>query len=154
MDKRKVSNITSYFQVVKSTANVSADSELTLGKNIVVNKSPIEIRVPDKPFHPNVSYVFPKRMFGKQNRFCNSKFYLESWKLLIFFGTLEWMSCKENLTIEIKSRVTGCQSQMGKFDLFFGLHLGHRLYSHTDKIFIFHSHLSKSLQSEKNVCCL
>ena len=59
------------------------------------------------------------------------------------------MSCKENLTIEIKSRVTGCQSQMGKFDLFFGLHLGHSLYSHTDKIFIFHSHLSKSLQSEK-----
>ena len=46
MDKRKISNITSYFQVVKSTANVSADSEQTLGKNIVVNKSPIEIRVP------------------------------------------------------------------------------------------------------------
>ena len=46
MDKRKVSKITSYFQVVKSTANVSADSEQTLGNYIVVNKSPIEIRVP------------------------------------------------------------------------------------------------------------
>ena len=31
---------------------------------------------------------------------------------------------------------------MGKFHLFFGLHLGHRLYSHTDN-------LLKSLQSEK-----
>ena len=36
----------------------------------------------------------------------------------------------ENRTTEIKSRVIGCQSQMGKFDLFFGLHLEHRLYSH------------------------
>ena len=27
MNKRKISNITSYFQVVKSVANVSADSE-------------------------------------------------------------------------------------------------------------------------------
>ena len=77
MDKRKMSNITSYFQVVKSAANVSADSELRrkLGENIVVNKSPIEIRVPHKPFHPNNSYVFPKRVFGKQNRFCNSKWF-------------------------------------------------------------------------------
>ena len=30
----------------------------------------------------------------------------------------------ENLTTEIKSRVIGCQIQMGKFDLFFELHLG------------------------------
>ena len=72
MDKRKISNKTSYFQVAKSTANVSADSEQILRENIMVNKSPIEIRVPDKPFHPNDSYVFPKRVFGKQNRFCNS----------------------------------------------------------------------------------
>ena len=75
MDKRKISNITSYFQVVKSTANISADSEQILGENIVVNKSPIEIRVADKPFHPNDSYVFPKRVFAKQNRFCNSKWF-------------------------------------------------------------------------------
>ena len=55
-----------------------------------------------------------------------------------------WNEClvNENFTTEIKSRVIGCQSQMGKFDLFFGLHLGHRLYSHTDN-------LSKSLQSKK-----
>ena len=38
----------------------------------MLNKSPIEIRVQDKPFHPNDSYVFPKRVFGKQNRFFNS----------------------------------------------------------------------------------
>ena len=75
MDKRKISNIASYFQVVKSTANVSAASAQILGENIVVNKSPIEIRVPDKPFYPNDSYVFPKRVFGKQNRFCNSKWF-------------------------------------------------------------------------------
>ena len=55
-----------------------------------------------------------------------------------------WNKCllNENLTTEIKFRVIGWQSQMGKFDLFFGLHLGHRLYSHTHN-------LSKSLKSEK-----
>ena len=55
-----------------------------------------------------------------------------------------WNEClvNGNLTTEIKSGVIGCQSQMGKFDLLFGLHLGHRLYSHTDN-------LSKLLQSEK-----
>ena len=65
MDKRKISNIKSYFQVVKSTANVSGDSEQISGENIVVNKSPIEIGIPNKLFHPNDSYVFPKRVFGK-----------------------------------------------------------------------------------------
>ena len=53
----------------------------------------------------------------------------------------EWL-LKENLTTEIKSRVIGCQNQMGKFYFFFELHLGYRLYSHTDN-------LSKSLQREK-----
>ena len=75
MDKRKISNKTSYFQVVKSTANVSADSEQILRENVMVNKSPIEIRVPHKLFHLNDSYVFPKRVFGKQNRFCDSKWF-------------------------------------------------------------------------------
>ena len=28
-----------------------------------------------KPFHPNDLYVFPKKVFGKQNRFCNSKWF-------------------------------------------------------------------------------
>ena len=57
-----------------------------------------------------------------------------------------WNKCllNENLTTEIKFRVIGWQSQMGKFDLFFGLHLGHRLYSHTHN-------LSKSLKSEKMI---
>ena len=40
-----------------------------------VSKSPKEIRVPDKPFHPYDSYVFPKRVLGKQNQFCNSKLF-------------------------------------------------------------------------------
>ena len=42
MENRKISNITSYFQVVKSAVNVSADSEQILGENIVVNKSPVD----------------------------------------------------------------------------------------------------------------
>ena len=41
----------------------------------MVNKSSIKIRVPDKPFHPNDSYMFPKGVFGKKNRFCNSKWF-------------------------------------------------------------------------------
>ena len=60
MDNRTISNIKFHFQVVKSTANVSVDSEQILTGNIVVNTSPIEIRVPDKPFHPKNLYVFPK----------------------------------------------------------------------------------------------
>ena len=35
MDKRKISNITSYFQVVKSTTNVSADIKQISGENIL-----------------------------------------------------------------------------------------------------------------------
>ena len=49
------------------------ESEQISGENIVVHKSSIEPRVPNKLFHPNDSYVFPKKVFGKQNRFCNSK---------------------------------------------------------------------------------
>ena len=53
-----------------------------------------------------------------------------------------WNECliNENLPTEIKSEFLVTKSQMGKFDLFFALHLGHCLYSHTDN-------LSKSLQS-------
>ena len=71
----------------------------------------------------------------------------------VLFRTIEnyshimelWNECLviENLTTEIKFRVIGCQSQISKLDLFFGLHLKHRLYSHTDN-------LSKSLQCEKS----
>ena len=55
-----------------------------------------------------------------------------------------WNGClvNENVTTEIKSRVIGWQSLMGKSDLFFGLHFGHHSYSHTDN-------LSKSLQNKK-----
>ena len=55
-----------------------------------------------------------------------------------------WNGCllNENPTTEIKLQVLSCQTQMSKFDLFLGLHLGHRLYSHTDN-------LPKSLQSKK-----
>ena len=59
--------MTSHFQVVKYTANVLADSEQISQKNIVLNKSLIEIRLPNKPFHPSDSLVFPKSVFGMQN---------------------------------------------------------------------------------------
>ena len=36
MDRRKIPNITSYFQVLKSAANVLADSEKTSGEHFVV----------------------------------------------------------------------------------------------------------------------
>ena len=75
LDKRIISNITSHFQVVKYTANVLADSEQILQKNIVLNKSLIEIRLPNKLFHPSDSLVFPKSVFGMQNWFCNSKWF-------------------------------------------------------------------------------
>ena len=38
----------------------------------MVTKSPIEIRIPDKLFHSKDSYLFPKRVYVKQNRFSNS----------------------------------------------------------------------------------
>lgn len=53
------------FQVVKSTSNVLDDIEHILGENVVANKSLIEIRVLEKPFHP--SDLFPKRMLVTQN---------------------------------------------------------------------------------------
>ena len=60
-----------------------------------------------------------------------------------------WNECfvNENLTTEIKSRVIGCQSQVDKFDLFFGLHFEQRLYSHTEKSFEINA-------DRKNGCCL
>ena len=55
-----------------------------------------------------------------------------------------WDHClhHDKLNTEVKARVIGCQSQMYKFWLFFGLSLGQRFYSHTDN-------LSKTLQGTK-----
>ena len=55
-----------------------------------------------------------------------------------------WNDCltNEKLTTDIKSRIIGCQSQMQRFSLFFGLNLGQRLYAHTDN-------LSKTLQHQE-----
>ena len=43
---------------------------------------------------------------------------------------------------ELKSRIGGVKTQMTKFSFIFGLQLGHRLYTITDK-------LSKALQKKK-----
>ena len=59
-----------------------------------------------------------------------------------------WKFCleKDNMATEVKSRIVGVKKQMEKFDFFFGLSIGHRLYSHTDN-------LSKTLQAEKMSAC-
>ena len=59
-----------------------------------------------------------------------------------------WKFCLENdnMATEVKSRIVGVKKQMEKFDFFFGLRIGHRLYSHTDN-------LSKTLQAEKMSAC-
>ena len=48
----------------------------------------------------------------------------------------------ENATTQVESNVIVCQSEMGKFNLFFGLHHRHPLYSHNENF-------SKSLQIKK-----
>ena len=55
----------------------------------------------------------------------------------------EWDVClSERLQPDVRARIIGCKAQMERFDFFFGLHLGERLYSHTDN-------LSKTLQGTK-----
>ena len=49
---------------------------------------------------------------------------------------------EEKLDRETRSRIIGCQSQMGNFRFFHGLNLAHTVYSLTDN-------LSKTLQKEK-----
>jgi len=51
-------------------------------------------------------------------------------------------SLKDKPNAETKARLIGCKKQMESFSFFFGLKLGHNLYSHTDK-------LSQTLQKEK-----
>ena len=58
MDKRKISNITSYFQVVKSAVNVSANSEQILGQNIVVNTFTAKGFSQTRPFMHLGNHVF------------------------------------------------------------------------------------------------
>ena len=55
-----------------------------------------------------------------------------------------WKLClgNDNMATEVKSRIAGVKMQMKKFDFFFGLNIGHRLYSHTNN-------LSKTLQAKK-----
>jgi len=55
-----------------------------------------------------------------------------------------WDEClvSGGLSVEIKARIIGCQSQMRSFDFFFGLLLGERLFAHSDN-------LSKTLQGKK-----
>ncbi|KAJ8018696.1 52 kDa repressor of the inhibitor of the protein kinase [Holothuria leucospilota] len=55
----------------------------------------------------------------------------------------EWTLCFDTrLDTDVRGRIIGCQAQMNSFDFFFGLHLGERLFAHTDN-------LSKTLQKKK-----
>ena len=55
----------------------------------------------------------------------------------------EWIVClDQKLQAGVRGRIIGCQAQMNTFDFFFGLHLGERLFSHTDN-------LSKTLQKTR-----
>ena len=55
-----------------------------------------------------------------------------------------WKHCIDNekMATELRSRIIRVKKQMETFEFFFGLKLGHRLSSHTDK-------LSKALQAER-----
>ena len=44
-------------------------------------------------------------------------------------------ACLEQLQPDVRVRIIGCEAQMERFDFFFGLHLGERVYSHTDNLF-------------------
>ena len=56
------------------------------------------------------------------------------------------MSKNDKMQTDLKSRIIGVKKQMTSFDLFFGLSIGYRLFSHTDN-------LSKTLQAEKMSAC-
>ena len=47
---------------------------------------------------------------------------------------------------ELKGRILGVKTQMESFELYFGLHLGARLYSHTDN-------LARSVQNKGMSAC-
>ena len=59
-----------------------------------------------------------------------------------------WKFCLENDSVatKLKKRIVGVKKQVEKFDFFFGLSIGHRLYSHTDN-------LSKTVQAKKMSVC-
>ena len=55
-----------YFLVVKSTANISADSEQILGQNIEVNKSPVELEFQINRFIQKTHMCFLKGCLGSK----------------------------------------------------------------------------------------
>ena len=58
------------------------------------------------------------------------------------FLALQLTCLSEQLQPDVGARMMRCEAQMERFDFFFALHLGDRLYSHTDN-------LSKDLQGTK-----
>ena len=48
-----------------------------------------------------------------------------------------WKHClTKKLEPDIKARILGCEYQMKAFDFFYGLHLSHRIFSHTEFFFV------------------
>jgi hypothetical protein len=44
------------------------------------------------------------------------------------------MQNTHELEPDVRGRIIGCQAQMKTFNFFFGLHLGQRVFSHTDNL--------------------
>lgn len=66
-------------------------------------------------------------------------------RILANYGSLlkTWeVSLGTNLVSEVRARIIGCESQMKRFEFFFGLSLSQRIFAHTDN-------LSKTLQSPR-----
>ena len=64
---------------------------------------------------------------------------LENYSILL----QEWDIClSDKLQPDVRGRIIGCKAQMERYDFFFGLHMGKRIYSHTDN-------LSRTLQGTK-----
>ena len=97
--------------------------------------------------HVHSLFYVMKKWKSKQIRYWN---YPKQYRLFAqnvsneFWIMALWKLClgKDNMATEVKSRIAGVKMQMEKFDFFFGLNIGHRLYSHTNN-------LSKTLQAKK-----
>lgn len=66
-----------------------------------------------------------------------------------------WSEClKSQLESDVRGRIIGCQAQMKTFNFFFGLHLGQRVFSHTDNLSATLQKVSLSATNAKEIANL
>ena len=75
----------------------------------------------------------------------NYKYLFELWEICLHNGGTD---------SDIKARIIGCKKQMQQFDYLFGLHLGNRIYSHTDKLWKALQNKQLSASSGKHLASL